>query len=86
MSVRYTVQTAVTFDAQEPQYLLVEWFGAGGDNAGRCVGQFHKLEDAIAYAHERRGTRPQLTVIEGRRPRAPKEFIAPQAPDQQPGT
>jgi hypothetical protein len=74
VSIRYTVQTAVTFDAQEPTYLLVEWF-AGGDNAGRCVGQFHKIEDAIKYAHERRGERPHLTVIEGR----PRRITQPEA-------
>ena len=71
MSVRYTVQTAVTFDAQEPQYLLVEWF-AGGDNAARCVGQFHTIQEAIAHAHVRRGERPHLQVIEGRAKRDPQ--------------
>jgi hypothetical protein len=59
MSVRYTVQSAVTFDNSEPQYLLVEWF-AGGDNAARCVGQFFTINDALTYAHERRGSKPLI--------------------------
>jgi len=52
MSARYTVQTAVTFDESQPNYLLVEWF-ANKDNAGRCVGQFFTIEEAIAYARIR---------------------------------
>jgi hypothetical protein len=79
VSARYTVQTAVTFDAHEPTYLLVEWDTNGSP---RCVGQFHKVEDAILYAHERRGTRPHLTVVEGRRKREPKELVAPITPPE----
>jgi hypothetical protein len=66
--VRYTVQTAVTFDNSQPQYLLVEWC-AGGDDTPHCVGQHFTIEDAIKHAHERMNTRPHLTVIENPRKR-----------------
>lgn len=52
--MRHVIQNALVFDASQPEYLLIEY---GDDGAGRCIGQYFKLEDAFKGAHERvRGT------------------------------
>jgi hypothetical protein len=66
MATRYVIQTALVFDSSQPQFLLIEY---RGDSAGHCVGQFHDLEGAFTYAHERANEKPHLTVIEGSRKR-----------------
>lgn len=65
MSARYAIQTALVFDSSQPEYLLIEYREYGEEGAGRCIGQFFKLEDAFKYAHERMNVPPQLTEIEG---------------------
>lgn len=65
MSMRYTIQTAVTFEPEEPKFLLVEWFGRdNGGAAGRCVGQFHTVEEALSVARQRHTARakPVATI------------------------
>lgn len=58
--MRLAIQTAVVFDANTPEYLLVEF-----DNAGspRCVGQFFSLEDAIKGAHDRVASKPAPKLV-----------------------
>lgn len=61
--MRLAIQSALVFDAETPEYLLLEY-----DNAGmpRCIGQFFTLEDAIKGAHERVNSKPPVMVIERR--------------------
>lgn len=70
MSARYVIQTALAFNASQPEFLLIE-YGDSGDMAGygRVVGEFHDIGGAMAYAHERANERPHLTVIENPRKR-----------------
>lgn len=64
--MRHCIQTAIAFDTSQPEFLLIEY---ANDGAGRCVGQYFKIEDAIQGAHERANRAPHLQVIEGRKPR-----------------
>ena len=50
MSARHVIQNALVFDSSQPEFLLIEY---GDDGAGRCIGQFFKLEDAFTAAHQR---------------------------------
>lgn len=64
--MRHAIQTAIAFDSSQPEFLLIEY---GDDGAGRLIGQYFKIEDAIRGAHERADKRPHLQVVEGRKPR-----------------
>ncbi len=65
---RFAIQTLLTFDSSQPSFGLIEY--REPESRGSLVAQLFTLEDAITEAHARAGRQPQLTVIEGRKPKS----------------
>jgi hypothetical protein len=57
---RYSIQTALTLDAKQMDYLLIEW--GSGDGIGREIGQFLNVEAAMAAAHKKLLEQPRLVI------------------------
>jgi hypothetical protein len=57
---RYSIQTALTLDPTQMDYLLIEW--GSGDGIGREIGQFASIEAAMVAAHKKLLEAPRLVI------------------------
>jgi hypothetical protein len=57
---RYSIQTALTLDPTQMDYLLIEW--GSGDGIGREIGQFPNVVAAMAAAHAKLLEAPKRVI------------------------
>lgn len=57
---RYSIQTALTLDPLQMDYLLIEW--GSGDGIGREIGQFPNMVAAMAAAHAKLLEQPKRVI------------------------